>query len=154
MTLKLYVGSLFSSAWKELTSGKATRFPEVFASSATPPSEDVASQASVVLSHATLYPETASRLSSLQTLQVPSAEKSAQLNELTSEIRGCQHDQEQLNQEIRELRQRSARCLEWWVKVGVAGMGDMWEEWENRMVEVERQVARFEHRKREEEGYL
>ncbi len=68
---------------------------------------------------------------------------------------------EQLNEEdsrlqndIRELRERSARCLEWWVKVGVVGMGDVWEDWERRIADVERQLMRWEHRAKEEQGYI
>jgi hypothetical protein len=40
------------------------------------------------------------------------------------------------------------------VKVGVVGMGDLWEEWEDRMKDVERQVRRAERRQKEEEGYI
>ena len=116
--------------------------------------EDSSTQASVVLSHATLYPETASRLSSLQTLQIPSAEQSAKLNDLSSSISESRQQQDELDKDVQDLRQRSARCLEWWVRVGVVGMGDLWEEWENRMLDIQRRVAQFERRKRAQEGYI
>lgn len=118
------------------------------------PIEDISTQGSVVLSNATLYPETASRLSSLQSLPVPLVESSSKLTELAGQIDQYCEEQKRLEGEIQELRQRSARCLEWWVNVGVVGMGDMWEEWESRMIELERQVGRFERRRKEEEGYL
>lgn len=111
-------------------------------------------QASVVLANATLYPETASRLASLQNLQIPPAESSKKLTVLSDDIEKCLRDQNELDDEVQELRQRSARCLEWWVKTGVVGMGDLWEEWEYRMIELERQVSRFERRQKEQEGYI
>lgn len=108
----------------------------------------------MVLSHATLYPETASRLSSLQNLQIPSAEQSARLNDLSSSISESRQQQDKLDKDVQDLRQRSARCLEWWVRVGVVGMGDLWEEWEDRMLDIERRVAQFERRKEAHEGYI
>ena len=108
----------------------------------------------MVLSHATLYPETASRLSSLQNLQIPSAEQSARLYDLSSSISESRQQQDKLDKDVQDLRQRSARCLEWWVRVGVVGMGDLWEEWEDRMLDIERRVAQFERRKEAHEGYI
>ena len=131
-----------------------SKFTELLLSNPAIPASGLSSQASLVLSHATLYPETASRLSSLQSLQIPSAEASARIAELAPDIAECQRTQKDLEQEVQELRQRSARCLEWWVKVGVVGMGDLWEEWEDRLRDVEQQMARFERRQKEEEGYL
>lgn len=116
--------------------------------------DELSSQASIILSHATLYPETASRLSSLQSLQIPPAEQSAKLSDLKPRLTECQQTQQKLERDIQDLRQRSARCLEWWVKLGVVSMGDLWEEWEDRLKEVERHVARFERKRKEEEGYL
>ena len=131
-----------------------SRFPELLVSKPAVPSSDLPTQASVVLSHATLYPETASRLASLQSLQIPAAEASARIVELGPKVTEYQRMQEGLEAEVRDLRQRSARCLEWWVKVGIVAMGDLWEEWEDRLKDVERQVARFERQQKEEEGYL
>ena len=131
-----------------------SRFPELLVSKPTVASSDLSDQASVVLSHATLFPETASRLSSLQTLQIPTAEASARMTELGPKIAECQRSQQDLESEVEELRARSARCLEWWVRVGVVGIGDLWEEWDDRLRGVERQLARVERRQRDEEGYL
>lgn len=130
------------------------RFPELVTSKSSIPLAELSSQASVVLAHATLFPETASRLSSLQTLQIPSAEQSAKLSDLAPRIAHARRTQDELEQEIQELRQRSARCLEWWVKNGVVGMGDMWEEWEDRLKLAERRIGRLERHQKEEEGYI
>jgi hypothetical protein len=109
--------------------------------------------ASIVLSHATLFPETASRLSSLETLQIPPAEQSRKLVSLMPKLNHCHEEEARLEEEVRELRERSARCLEWWVKVGVIGMGDLWEDWERRITEVERHLIRWERRVKDEQGY-
>jgi hypothetical protein len=130
------------------------KFPELRDSSPSVPITELSTQASVVLAHATLFPETASRLSSLQSLQVPSAEQSTKLSELAPQIVQAQRTQDELEREVQELRQRSARCLEWWVKHGVVGLGDLWEEWEDRIKLAERQIARLERRQKEEEGYI
>lgn len=130
------------------------KFPELLNSNKPAAATDVASQASIVLSHATVYPETASRLSSLQSLQIPRAEQSAKLSQLEPRLKECQKTQQELEREVQDLRQRSAKCLEWWVKVGVVGMGDLWEEWEDRLKGVEQHVKRFERRQKEEEGFL
>jgi hypothetical protein len=118
------------------------------------PVEDVATQASVVLANATLYPETASRLSSLQTLKIPPSEGSAMLNNLSHELNNSRQRQGKIEAEIDELRQRSARCLDWWVNNGVLGMGALWEEWDARVVDLERRVAAFERQQKDEEGYI
>lgn len=137
-----------------LTKYADTQHPELRKQDSGVPLDDTSKQASIVLANATLYPETASRLSSLQTFQIPPVESSSKLVELSNEIQRCQQEQGGLDTEIHELRQRSARCLEWWVKTGVLGMGDLWEGWEDRMVELERQVARFERKVKDQEGYI
>jgi hypothetical protein len=136
----------------------ASTYPDLFAptvaTSDIPRSEELSTFASIVLAHAALYPETASRLSSLQTLQVPPAEESSQLISLVPKLRQLSREEQLLQDEARELRERSARCLEWWVKVGVVGMGDVWQDWEKRMADVERHLIRWERRAKEEQGYL
>lgn len=131
-----------------------SKYPELRKGVTSDSVQDSSMQASVVLANATLYPETASRLASLQNLQIPPAESSKKLTVLSDDIEKCLRDQNELDDEVQELRQRSARCLEWWVKTGVVGMGDLWEEWEYRMIELERQVSRFERRQKEQEGYI
>ncbi|OAP56952.1 hypothetical protein AYL99_09064 [Fonsecaea erecta] len=134
----------------------SSHHPDLFAvtAAATHESEDTSALASIVLAHATLYPETASRLSSLQTLQIPPADQSAKLVSLAPRLEKLRQEEERIQEEVRELRERSARCLEWWVKIGVVGMGDMWEDWERRTAEVERNIIRRERRAKEQQGYL
>ncbi|EXJ79656.1 hypothetical protein A1O3_07936 [Capronia epimyces CBS 606.96] len=136
----------------------SSTYPDLFSpqtsTSEIPESEDLSTLASIVLSHATLFPETASRLSSLQTLQVPSAEQSSKLVSLIPRLAQCKENEQSLEEDIQELRERSARCLEWWVKVGVIGTGDLYENWERRLHEVERHLIRSERRAKEEQGYL
>ncbi|KIX97993.1 uncharacterized protein Z520_06072 [Fonsecaea multimorphosa CBS 102226] len=130
--------------------------PDLFAvtASTTPKAEDTSTLASIVLAHATIYPETASRLSSLQTLQIPPADQSSKLVSLAPRLEKLRQEEDRIQEEVRELRERSARCLEWWVKVGVVGMGDMWEDWERRTAEMERNIIRRERRAKEQQGYL
>lgn len=136
----------------------SSMFPDLFAATAFLPDaknrEELSSLASIVLAHASLYPETASRLSSLQTLQVPPADQSTKLMSLMPKLEQLQQEDQRLQSEVRELRERSARCLEWWIKVGVVGMGDVWEDWEKRIADVERNLIRWERRAKEEQGYL
>ncbi|EXJ62692.1 hypothetical protein A1O7_03130 [Cladophialophora yegresii CBS 114405] len=136
----------------------ASTYPDLFAppvrTSNNVKLEQLSTLASIVLAHASLYPETASRLSSLQTLHIPPAEHSSELVSLVPKLRHLDREEQRLQDEARELRERSARCLEWWVKVGVVGMGDVWQDWEKRMTDVERHLIRWERRAKEEQGYL
>jgi len=136
----------------------STMYPDLFDPRTnnlnTAGSEDLSTIASSVLAHAALYPETASRLSSLQTLQVPPADQSSKLVSLMPKLKELDREEQQMQEEVRQLRERSARCLEWWVKIGVVGMGDMWEDWERRIAEVERAVIRWDRRAKEEQGYI
>ena len=136
----------------------ASTYPDLFdptVSASNPPkSEDLSTIASIVLSHATLYPETASRLSSLQTLHVPPASQSSKLVSLMQKLEQLHQEEQRKQDEVRDLRDRSARCLEWWVKVAVVAMGDVWEDWERRIADLERRLTRWERRAKEEQGYL
>lgn len=50
----------------------------------------------------------------------------------------------ELEREVAELRERSARVVERWVEVGVMGMGEVWGEWEERLKDCQREVRRCE----------
>ncbi|KAI1626698.1 hypothetical protein EDD37DRAFT_225294 [Exophiala viscosa] len=136
----------------------ATTYPDLFDPSTAnpdiPKSEDLSTLASIVLSHATVFPETASRLASLQTLQIPPAKQSSLLATLSPKLEECRATEDSIANEARELRDRSARCLEWWVKIGVIGMGDVSKDWERRVGEVQKHLIRWERRAKEEQGYL
>ncbi|KAJ9612561.1 hypothetical protein H2200_004158 [Cladophialophora chaetospira] len=136
----------------------SSAYPDLFGQTTTSldtsKAEDLSTLASIVLAHAALYPETSSRLSSLQTLQVPPADQSSKLLSLMPKLEQLRQEDQRMQDEVRDLRERSARCLEWWVKVGVVGMDDVWENWEKRITDVERNVIRWEHRAKEEQGYI
>jgi len=100
--------------------------------------------ASIVLAHASLFPETASRLSSLKTLPIPDASVSAQLVDLQPRIQSAHQVHKRQEAEIAELRARSAKLVEWWVNNGVVRMGECWADWETRVRECERVVGATE----------
>jgi hypothetical protein len=131
-----------------------SRFPELRRDGVSASTDVLSTQASAVLANASLFSQTASRLSSLQNLQVPSADSSTNLTTLKVGIEACSKKQNELDQEVDALRARSAQCLEWWITTGVLGMGDMWEEWQYRMVDLQRRLARYEIQSKDEEGYL
>lgn len=100
--------------------------------------------ASIVLSYASAFPETASRLTSLNDLPVPDAKLSTGLIELQPRLNKLAQVQEEQAKEISELRTRSAKVLQRWYEVGLLGSGECWAEWEARLEEVDREVKREE----------
>ncbi|EAW12783.1 putative nuclear distribution protein RO10 [Aspergillus clavatus NRRL 1] len=123
------------------------RFPDLFRP--TPPHslpENLTTQniASIVLSYASAFPETASRLTSLNDLPVPDAQASASLVELQPRLDGLARVQEEQAAQISELRVRTARVLQRWYEIGLVGSGECWAEWEGRLEDVEREVKREE----------
>ncbi|RAL14270.1 uncharacterized protein BO97DRAFT_341019 [Aspergillus homomorphus CBS 101889] len=123
------------------------RFPELF--HPAPPGslpENLTTQnlASVVLSYASAYPETASRLSSLNDLPIPDAEASASLIQLQPRLDQLSRIQDEQARQISELRVRSAKALQRWYEVALVSGGECWAEWEGRLEDVEREVRREE----------
>jgi len=114
------------------------------------PKHELSQHAQQVLSHSTLYTSTSSRLQTLQTLRIPPASHSANLTSARTRLQQLQRRQEGIDAKIHELRGRSAKVLEWWVKTGVVGMGELWEDWEGRVRGVEREVRRVERRNAED----
>ncbi|KKK19693.1 hypothetical protein ARAM_007045, partial [Aspergillus rambellii] len=83
--------------------------------------------ASVILrAYAPAYPETASRLTSLADLPVPSAESSACLVALRPRIARVAATQAEQGRAVSELRVRTARALQRWYEVSVVGGGECW----------------------------
>ncbi|KAL3464013.1 hypothetical protein BJX64DRAFT_286969 [Aspergillus heterothallicus] len=114
------------------------------------PSLPISTQAAIILSYTTSFPETASRLTSLQDLPIPPATQSASLIELQPRIDKVAAKQEEQAREIAELRVRTAKVLQRWYEVSVLGGGEVWGEWEGRIEGVERGVRRGEvNRKRQ-----
>lgn len=127
-----------------------SRFPDLFPGTSSAQNDtipaDLTTQnlASIVLSYATAFPETASRLSSLKDLPIPDAQASTALIELQPRLQKLLSIQEQQAIEISELRARSARLLQRWYELGVLGSSECWAEWESRLEDVEREVKRRE----------
>ncbi|KAJ6164527.1 hypothetical protein N7470_003199 [Penicillium chermesinum] len=105
------------------------QFPDLFQA---PTPEDVPeglssrALASIVLSYATAFPETASRLTSLNDLPIPDPESSAALVELQPQLDRVALLQKEQAQAISELRVRTARVLQRWYEVGLVGSGECW----------------------------
>ncbi|CAL5872037.1 uncharacterized protein PFLUO_LOCUS6294 [Penicillium psychrofluorescens] len=128
-----------------------SRFPDLFQPTTTSSTsqqipEGLTSQTltSIILSYATAFPETASRLTSLNDLPIPDAESSASLIALQPQLDNLARTQAEQAASISELRIRTARVLQRWYEVGVVGSGECWAEWEGRLEGVEREVRRLE----------
>ncbi|PIG87747.1 nuclear distribution protein RO10 [Aspergillus arachidicola] len=123
------------------------RFPDLFRP--TPPQslpENLTTQnlASIVLSYASAFPETASRLTSLNDLPIPDTQTSASLIQLQPRLDQLALVQEEQAKQISELRVRTARALQRWYEIALVGGGECWAEWEGRLEDVEREVKREE----------
>ncbi|KAJ5851809.1 uncharacterized protein N7529_011194 [Penicillium soppii] len=123
------------------------RNPDLFQKTPThdiPPGLTPQTLSSIVLSYATAFPETSSRLTSLNDLPVPDAQSSASLIELQPQMDRLAELQTAQAKQISELRVRSARVLQRWYEVGLVGSGEVWAEWEGRIEGVEREIKRVE----------
>ncbi|BCS00499.1 putative nuclear distribution protein RO10 [Aspergillus luchuensis] len=123
------------------------RFPDLFRqtpSKSLPENLSTQNLASIVLSYASAFPETASRLTSLNDLPIPDAETSASLIQLQPRLDQLARTQEDQAKQISELRVRSARVLQRWYEVALVSGGECWAEWEGRLEDVEREVKREE----------
>ncbi|KAB8250772.1 hypothetical protein F9C07_6832 [Aspergillus flavus] len=123
------------------------RFPDLFRP--TPPQslpESLTTQnlASIVLSYASAFPETASRLTSLNDLPIPDTQTSASLIQLQPRLDQLAQVQEEQAKQISKLRVRTARALQRWYEIALVGGGECWAEWEGRLEDVEREVKREE----------
>lgn len=127
-----------------------SRFPDLFPGTSSAQNESIPADlttqnlASIVLSYATAFPETASRLSSLKDLPIPDAQASTALIELQPRLQKLLSIQERQAIEISELRARSARLLQRWYELGVLENSECWAEWESRLEDIEREVKRRE----------
>ena len=124
------------------------QYPELFGidDSKTPSTDDVSTMVSIVLAHASRFPESASRLSSLQTLPIPEAAASSRLITLKPRVDKAMQEHSEQDVEVADLRTRSAWLMKWWVNVGVVGMGECWADWEGRLRECERSARKLERR--------
>ncbi|RDL40826.1 Uncharacterized protein BP5553_00805 [Venustampulla echinocandica] len=107
-----------------------------------PTTLDTTNILSIVLASASSYPSAASRLTSILDTPIPPAELSIQLIELYPRIAKLRALQAAQNEDIAELRERSAALIQRWYTVGILGGGDSWAELEGRVGQVEQQVRR------------
>ncbi|KAI9866257.1 MAG: hypothetical protein M1813_001378 [Trichoglossum hirsutum] len=134
-----------------------TLYPDLFQSlplEQIPTSLGSSNLLSIVLSSATLYPTTASRLTSILDVPVPPAETSASLVALQPRISKVEIVQEAQNRDLVELNKRSAEVLERWYKISVLGGGECWAEWEGRVARVERDTRRQEAMREKHDNVL
>ncbi|KAJ5759918.1 hypothetical protein N7520_007074 [Penicillium odoratum] len=133
------------------------RFPDLFKS---PPAHEIPeglstrALTSIVLSYATAFPETASRLTSLNDLPIPDAQSSATLIDLQPRMERIAQTQAEQAAEISQLRVRTAKVLQRWYEVGLVGSGECWAEWEARLEGVERDIRRREAVKERRENEI
>ena len=99
---------------------------------------------SIIKSCATLFPTTASRLTSIQDLPIPSAESSTSLVALHPRLAKVELLQDFQSQEITNLRLRTASVLQRWYEVGILAYGECWTEWDERLMEIEKTLRREE----------
>ncbi|KAL8711673.1 MAG: hypothetical protein Q9225_007081 [Loekoesia sp. 1 TL-2023] len=114
--------------------------------------------AAIVTAHAPLYPLTASRLTSIRDINIPSSSLSTSLISLRPRLAKLEQLQDAQAKEMAELRARSAKAVQRWYELGVLGQGECWADWEGRMEACEKRVRRLEVERRrevkEKERYL
>lgn len=98
----------------------------------------------VVTAHAPLYHQTASQLTSIRDLAIPSSSLSTSLIALLPRIARLQATQDAQAREMAALRAQSAKAVQRWYELGVLGQGECWAEWEGRMEECEKRARRME----------
>ncbi|ESZ99214.1 hypothetical protein SBOR_0421 [Sclerotinia borealis F-4128] len=121
------------------------RYPDLFQSidpDQLPTTLDTSSILSIVLASASSYPSTASRLTSILDMPIPSAELSAQLINLQPRIAKVEALQVAQNADLSALRQRTAAAIQRWYTVDVLRTGESWAELEERVQQVEQKVRR------------
>ena len=105
----------------------------------------------VITAHATLYHETASRLTSIRDLTIPPTSLSTSLIALYPRLANLELQQNRQAEEMAELRARSAKLIQRWYELRVLGHGECWAEWEVRMEGFEKEVRKLENGRRREE---
>ena len=98
----------------------------------------------IINASAPSFPQTASRLSTLHDLPIPPASASIHFLALQPRLENLKHLQAEQMEEMKDLRNRSARAIERWYELGVLGEGECWVEWEGRLDGVEKMVRRRE----------
>ena len=138
--------------WPALTQEDAT-YPDLFHPNTTdvPTMLTASEKLAVISSCATSFPSTASRLSAIKDLPIPSAQSSSQLIELGPRLAQAQKAQDLQATEIAELRTSTATAIQRWYELGVLGGSECWTEREGRLANMEKRVRRAEIHKIEEQ---
>jgi hypothetical protein len=107
----------------------------------------------MVISEAPQFPATASQLTSLVDLPVPSSEAFANMIALQPRMAEAAERQVRQQLEISELRKRTALLIMRWHEILILSQGRCWVEWDDRLRKSERAIRREEvRREREEQG--
>ena len=154
----IYVRCPFYGGARELYLLEAdSRYPDLFQSQPAyeiPASLTTTNLFTIVNSCATLYHTSASRLSSIQDLAIPSADACASLIELNARLARVGLLQDAQFTEIADIRSRSVALIERWYQICVLSGGECWADWERRVGKVERDVRRLERLRTREENAL
>lgn len=131
-----------------------SQYPEIFQSTTSPEvptSLSLSTQQAIILASPSAYNLTASSLTSVMDVPVPSAESSIQLIQLKPRLAKAKLRQETQTKEISELRGNTARILQRWYTLHILGVGECWSDYERRVQELERGVRRVAVRAAENE---
>lgn len=103
---------------------------------------------------APLISTTAARLTTLKESPVPPVEVSTNLIAMAPRLARLELLREERWREVDVLRERTAVVLNRWYQMQVLEAGECWVEWEERLLEVEREVRRGERRREEDEDVV
>ncbi|KAE8442595.1 hypothetical protein EG329_003018 [Mollisiaceae sp. DMI_Dod_QoI] len=134
-----------------------SRYPDLFQSldvDGLPTTLDTESILAIIMASASSYPSTASRLTSILDLPIPSGDLSTQLIELQPRVAKVESLQAAQNSDLAELRERSAALIQQWYAMDIIQAGDSWAELEGRVEQVEQQMRRASLAKRVDDALV
>ena len=123
------------------------RYPDLFhavPSTSNPAILSTRQLAAIVISHASDFPETASRLLSVKDLPIPASSASASLIALQPRLNKLIAQQEIHAREVADLRSRTGVLLERWVQISLLGVGELWANVECRVADIEGAIRGLE----------
>jgi hypothetical protein len=129
------------------------RYPDIFSNTELyldPLAIDTARKLSTILASASLFPQAASRLISVNDTPVPTAELSSELINAGAGLAKLEMLQNEQSQEITALRQRTAAVLQRWYSIDILQTGEYWANLEDRVEVVERSIRQASAQKNEE----